>query len=75
MSMISRRGNRHLRKVIFNMSFCVIRYGGPFRNYYLKRKREGLPFRKAVLATAHKLVRTMFAMLYSSTRYRIAEVA
>jgi hypothetical protein len=49
--MISRRGNRHLRKVILNMSFCVIRSAGPFKDYYLKRKREGLSFRKAVLAT------------------------
>jgi transposase len=34
MSMISRRGNRHLRKVIYNMTFCVIRYAGPFRDYF-----------------------------------------
>lgn len=74
MSMISRRGNRHLRKVIYNMTFCVVRYAGPFRDYFFKRKREGLPFRKAVLATAHKLVRTLFAMLNNKTIYR-AEVA
>lgn len=74
MSMISRRGNRHLRKVIYNMAFCVVRYAGPFRDYFLKRKREGLPFRKALLATAHKLVRTIFSMLNNKTLYK-AEVA
>ena len=74
MSMISRRGNRHLRKVIYNMTFCVIRYAGPFRDYFFKRKREGLPFRKAIMATAHKLVRAIFAMLKSGTYYRSAEV-
>lgn len=70
MSMISRRGNRHLRKVIYNMTFCVVRYAGPFRDYFFRRKREGLPFRKALLATAHKLVRTIFAMLNHGTLYR-----
>lgn len=74
MSMISRRGNRHLRKVIYNMTFCVIRYAGPFKDYFLRRKREGLPFRKAILATAHKLIRAIFAMLHTGTYYRTAEV-
>lgn len=74
MSMISRRGNRHLRKVIYNMTFCVIRYAGPFRDYFFRRKREGLPFRKAMMATAHKLVRAIFAMLNSKTLYRVEAV-
>ena len=75
MSMISRRGNRHLRKVIYNMTFCVVRYIGPLRDYFFRRKAEGLPFRKALLATSHKLVRTIFAMLNSRTFYKFAEVA
>ena len=74
MSMISRRGNRHLRKVIYNMAFCVVRYAGPFRDYFFRRKKEGLPFRKALLARAHKLVRTIFAMLNNRNYYTIAEV-
>ena len=74
MSMISRRGNRHLRKVIYNMTFCVVRYSGPFRDYFFRRKQEGLPFKKAIMATAHKLVRAIFAMLKSGTCYRTAEV-
>ncbi len=72
--MLSRRGNRHVRKVIYTMTFCVVRYAGPFRDYFFRRKREGLPFRKALLATAHKLVRTICAMLNNKTLYR-AEVA
>ncbi len=71
MSMISRRGNRHLRKVIYNMAFCVVRYAGPFRDYFFRRKRGGLPFRKALLATAHKLVRTIFSMLKNRTCYQL----
>jgi hypothetical protein len=34
-----------------------------FRAYFYKRRREGLPYKKAVLATAHKLIRVMFSML------------
>jgi transposase len=71
MSMISRRGNRHLRKIIYNMTFCVVRYDGPFREYFFRRKREGLPFRKALLATAHKLIRTIFVMLTNRTHYQL----
>jgi transposase len=74
LSMISRRGNRHLRKIIYNMTFCVIRYAGPFRDYFFRRKEEGLPFRKALLATAHKLMRTIFAMLNGGTLYRTEAV-
>ncbi len=59
-----------MREVIYNMTFCVFRYTGAFRDYFFRRKREGLPFRKALLATAHKLVRTIFAMLTHGTLYR-----
>jgi hypothetical protein len=34
-----------------------------FRAYFYKRRKEGLPYKKAVLATAHKLIRVMFSML------------
>jgi transposase len=74
MSVISRRGNRHLRKVICNITFCVVRYTGPFRDYFFRRKKEGLPFRKALLGIAHRPVRTIFIMLNNRTYYKIAEV-
>ncbi|HVN25623.1 MAG TPA: hypothetical protein VMT71_16765 [Syntrophorhabdales bacterium] len=69
--MISRRGNRHLRRIICNMTFCVVRYVGPFRDYFFQGEREGLPFRKALLTTAHKLVRTMFPMLTNRTYHQL----
>ena len=69
-SKISKRGNRHLRYIIYNMTFCVIRLDNAFRTYFLKRKKEGLPFKKALLATAHKLIRVVFAMLSNKTYFR-----
>jgi transposase len=62
-SRLSKRGNRHLRRIIWLMTFCAIRMEGPFKRYFLRRKSEGLPFKKALFATAHKLLRVIFAML------------
>jgi len=69
-STISKRGNRHLRRVIFLITLCAVRSKNVFREYFLRRKQEGLPPKKAILATAHKIVRTIFAMLSNKTLFR-----
>jgi transposase len=69
-SKISKRGNRHLRRVIFLMTLCVVRSRNVFREYFLRRKGEGLPAKKAIIATAHKLLRVLFAMLSSKSYFR-----
>jgi transposase len=66
---ISKRGNRHLRRVIWLMTTKVIQFNERFKQYYLKRTKDGLPYKKAVLATAHKLIRVMFAMLSNKTLF------
>ena len=74
-STISKRGNRHLRRVIFLMTLCAVRSKNTFREYFLRRKQEGLPPKKAILATAHKLIRVIFAMLSNKTLFRKGVVA
>jgi transposase len=74
-SKISKRGNRHLRRVIYLMTFCAIRMEGPFKQYFQKRKNEGLPFRKALFATAHKLIRVIFTMLQKRTYFMVNQTA
>jgi len=69
-SRISKRGNRHLRRVIWLMTISVIHHNPLFRNYFLKRRNEGQPFKKAVFATAHKLMRVIFAMLSKKTYFQ-----
>ncbi len=69
-SRISKRGNRHLRRIIFMMTMCSVRGNNVFREYFLRRKQEGLPPMKALLATAHKLIRVMFSMLSNRTFFR-----
>lgn len=69
-SRISKRGNRHLRRVIWLMTVNVIQHNELFRAYFLKKKSQGQPFKKAVFATAHKLIRVLFAMLTHRTYFR-----
>ncbi len=71
-SRISKRGNRHLRRVIWLMTVNVIQHNNTFRTYFTRKKNEGQPFKKAVFATAHKLLRMIFAMLSHRTMYREA---
>jgi transposase len=66
---ISKRGNRHLRRVIWLMTVKVIQFNDRFKQYHEKRRQEGLPYKKAVLATAHKLIRILFAMLQNKTLF------
>jgi transposase len=68
-SKISKRGNRHLRRVIWLMTTKVIISNKVFRAYYFKRKKEGLIYKMAVLATAHKLIRVMFSMLVNERQF------
>jgi len=72
-SRISKRGNRHLRRIIYLMTIGVIRCNAFFKAYFLKRRQDGLPFRKAVLATAHKLIRVLFAMLSHKSHFHVKE--
>jgi transposase len=69
---ITKRGNRHLRRVIWLMTIRVIQFNDCFRQHYQKRRQDGLPFKKAVLATAHKLLRVIFAMLTQRTTFNYA---
>jgi transposase len=66
---ITKRGNRHLRRVIWLMTTRVIHYSDIFKMYYLRRRKEGLPYKMAVLATAHKLIRVIYAMLTQRTSF------
>jgi transposase len=74
-SKLSKRGNRHLRRVIYLMTFCAVRSEGPFKQYFLKRKSEGLPFKKALFDTAHKLIRVIFTMLQRRTYFMASQSA
>ena len=72
-SKLSKRGNRHLRRAIYLMTASVVSQNTFFKAYFLRRKREGLPSRKALFAVAHKLIRVIFEMLSQRTYFKIKE--
>lgn len=69
-SKISKRGNRHLRRVLWIMTVSVINHNEVFRSHFQKKRAQGQPFKKAVFATAHKLIRVIFTMLTHRTYFR-----
>jgi transposase len=73
MSRLSKRGNRHLRRAIYLMTASVVSQNAFFKAYFLRRKREGLAPQKALFATAHKLIRVIFAMLSQRTHFKVKE--
>ena len=73
MSKLSKRGNRHLRRAIYLMTASVVSQNAFFKAYFFKRKREGLAPQKAIFATAHKLIRVIFAMLSQRTFFKVKE--
>jgi transposase len=74
MSKLSKRGNRHLRRAVYLMTAAVASKNPFFKGCFLRRKREGLPPQKALFATAHKLLRIIFAMLSNRTYFKPKEV-
>jgi transposase len=70
-SKLSKRGNRHLRRAIYLMTAAVVSKNAFFKAYFLRRKREGLIPQEALLATAHKLIRVIFAMLSHRTYFQV----
>jgi len=69
LSKISKRGNKHLRRIIWLMTVKVIQVEEYFRRYFDTRIKAGLIYKKAVVATAHKLIRVIFAMLSNKTLF------
>ncbi|MBU4273809.1 MAG: IS110 family transposase [Planctomycetes bacterium] len=66
---ISKRGVSGLRRVGYLITCSVIRHDGVFRNYYLKKREEGMVYRKAVIATWNKLLRVIFAILTKQVKF------
>ena len=69
-SKLSKRGNRYLRRAIYLMTAAVVSKNAFSKAYFLRRKREGLIPQKALLTTAHKLIRVIFAVLSHRTYFQ-----
>jgi len=66
---ISKRGSASLRRCIYIMATGLIRCNPQFRRYYLKKREQGMPHRKAMIALCNKLVRVLFALLKNHQKF------
>jgi transposase len=60
---ITKKGSKSLRRYLYIMASSVMNCNGYFRNYYLKKREEGMPHRKAMIALCNKFLRVIFALL------------
>lgn len=70
---ITKRGNSHLRRTLWLMTTAIIKFNDKFKAYYEKKRNEGMKYKKAVIATANKLIRLIFAMLKNRMSYQLTK--
>lgn len=66
---ISKRGVTSLRRVGYLITCSVIRHDSVFREYFLKKREEGMAYRKAIIATWNKLLRVIFTLLSNNIEF------
>jgi len=72
---ISKKGSRSFRRVLYLMASGVMKFNEYFRAYYLKKKEEGMPHRKAMIALCNKLVRVLYAMLIKKEVFHMPKLS
>jgi transposase len=60
---IAKRGSPSLRRTAYLMTLGTMRCCAVFKNYYLKKRAEGMAAKKAMIATLNKLLSTIFSLL------------
>ena len=70
---ITKRGSKRLRRALYLAVQCGLRGGtnNKIRNYYDKKKKEGKPYKVAVIACANKLLHHIYAILIKGQPYNI----
>lgn len=66
---ISKRGNSHLRRVVWHMARAGTVWNPTLKAYYDKKRSEGKTFKQSVIAVANKLIRIIFSMLKNNTKF------
>jgi len=66
---ITKHGNASLRRYVYLMASGVKTYNPYFRAYYDKKRAEGFPHRKAMVALMNKVIRTVFALLTKGEKF------
>ncbi len=66
---ITKRGNKYLRRTLWLIAIGAIRTSEIFKAYYTKKRNEGKTYKQAVIATANKLLRTIYTLLKNNTKF------
>jgi len=60
---ISKKGNRHARRLLYLMATNVIMYEEKFKKYYERMRSKGKTHKEAVIAVGNKLVHHIYSMI------------
>lgn len=66
---ISKRGNSHLRRILWHMARAATVWNETLKAYYDKKRNEGKTFKQSVIAVANKLILIIFSMLKNNTKF------
>ena len=66
----ARRGNRTLKNLLYRSAFSCTVHHAPSRAYYLRKRAEGKPHHRAVIALARRRVNVLWAMLRDGKLYQ-----
>ena len=67
---ISKRGSPYLRRTLWMMASLAVRREGDLRDYYLRRRQQGLHYLTVVTAVALKLCRVVWRILRDQRDYQ-----
>jgi transposase len=68
-STITRRGDPHLRSLLYMATLSAIRHNKACKELYERLKANGKASKVALIAVANKLIRQVFAVVQSKTQY------
>jgi len=66
----AKKGNRALKRVLYQSAYCAIGHHDKSRDYYQRKRAEGKMHEQAVVALARRRVNVLWAMLRDRTTYR-----
>ena len=66
---ISKRGSPHIRRIIWLMTVYAVMYNKTFKLYFRKKRDEGWAYKKAMIATANKLIKIIYFLLKNGIQF------
>jgi transposase len=70
-----RGGRANVRTILYNATMSATRCQGPIRQFYMKKKAEGKPFKVAIVAAMRKLLTILNAMMRDQKCFRLPAAA